>query len=264
MKRIIITLFLALTLAFAAAPVVFAADLPLVYDEAGLLSDQEKEELNSRAEAISAKYECDVAIVILEKMTDNDDAEQWAIFVYDNYKFGYGAEKSGLLLFLSMEYRDYWLLAHGYGKTAFTAHAMDVMLDGSILPLLGRDDYYKAFSVYLDKAELYLEQARDGRPFDVDTDVEYQAEKAVNTFRAKLAVTIIIPLVISLIICLIWRAQMKTARKASEADNYIPEGGFVLTRYEDRYLYSTQTYTKIEKDDSGGGGGDYSGRGGKF
>lgn len=63
----------------------------------------------------------------------------------------------------------------------------------------------------------------------------------------KLAITIVLPLLIAAILCLIWRGQMKSAVAARTADRYIPENGFRLTQKEDRFLYRTERRRKIEK-----------------
>ena len=61
----------------------------------------------------------------------------------------------------------------------------------------------------------------------------------------KIAITILVPIIISLIICLVWRSKMKTAKLAKTADNYIPENGFVLTVQSDTFLYRTTTRRKV-------------------
>jgi len=165
---------------------------------------------------------------------------------------------------LSMAERDYYMIAHGFGNTAFTDHGKDVMLDKYILPLLGDNKFYEAFSVYLDKAEEFLEMARDGTPFDIGTDPE-----AVRTGNLiKVAVTILLPLLIAFLICANWKSKMKTAKIATTACNYIPANGFILTGQADTFLYQTVTRTKIEKSSSSGGttinSSGFSGRGGKF
>ncbi|MCL2124572.1 MAG: hypothetical protein FWH33_01120 [Oscillospiraceae bacterium] len=60
----------------------------------------------------------------------------------------------------------------------------------------------------------------------------------------------IVPILVSLLICMIWRSKMKTAHIAREADNYIPEGGFRLTGHGDMFLYRTTTRTKINSGSS--------------
>jgi len=261
-KRLITVLFsLSFVLAIAMAPAAYAAEADLVYDGAGIFTVEEWTELSERADAISVKYNCDVAITILEEFTDDDSVEAWAEFVFEYFDYGWGADKSGVLFLISINDRETTILAHGYGNTAFTDHGKDVIYDRYVLPLLQDSRYYDASSMFLEKAEEFLALARGGAPFDVNTDEEQLAEKAKGAFAGKVAATIIIPLLISLVICLIWRGQMKTARIAKAADNYIPAGGFNLTRYEDRYLYSTQTREKIEKSSGSSGGTTVNSRG---
>lgn len=267
MKKFLCGILLILTLILTLSPAALAADIPLVTDVAGLLSTEEVLTLNGRAEEIAGTYPCEVAVVTLADM-GGADAYEYAKEVYRAYNFGYGAQKSGLLLLLSMAERDYALIAYGEGNRFFTDHGKDVLLDEHVLPLLGEDRYYEAFSAYLETAAEYLQMAADDRPFDTDTDPDYGRAG----LPVKLAITIFVPLLIAGIVCLIWRGQMKTAVLARTADNYIPQNGFHLTRREDRFLYRTETRRIIEKKSSSGGGGGgtstdrsgFSGRSGKF
>lgn len=237
-------------------------EIDLVTDEARLLTDNEYRELNKRALEISHQYKCQLAIITVNHM-DHRDAYDYANFIREEYQMGYGDEKSILLLLLSMEARDYALIAYGYGNTAFTDHGKDVILDRHILPLLGKDKYYQAFSKYLDLSEEYLQMARAGSPFDINTDPDY----GKKSLPIKLAVTFLVPALIAFAICQFWRSKMKTAVLARTASNYITQDGLVLTNRQDRFLYRTETRRTIEKKKSGGtttddkGG---SGRSGKF
>ena len=47
---------------------------------------------------------------------------------------------------------------------------------------------------------------------------------------------------------------MKTAIKATQADNYIPQDGFNLTHQIDQYTHTTETRRTIERSNSSGGG----------
>jgi uncharacterized protein len=258
------TILLAFLLTAALATVAIAVGEDLVTDLTGTLSDSQIERLNQRAERISEQYRCDVAIVVIDAMTDNYGAYEWAMYIYDEFNFGYGSERSGVLLFLSLTERDYYLIAFGFGNTAFTDYGKDVMINNYIRPLLRDDMYYDAFSAYLDKAEEYLAMARDGTPFDRGTDPAAQQ----SNILFKVAVVILVPLIIAFIICSVWKSQMKSARIATTACNYIPPGGFHLTGSADTFLYQTRTRVKIQSSSSSGGTSvnsrGFSGRGGKF
>jgi len=265
MKKIA-TIFLAVLIVALIIPsIVFAAEIDLVADDAGVLTYDEWVALNQRADQITERYSCDVAIIIVDEMNDDDGAYEWAKFIYEGYDYGYGADKSGVLFFLSMAERDYALIAHGYGNTAFTDYGKDVMLDKHILPLLKDNKYYEAFSVYLDKAEEFLAMSRGGTPFDRDTD----PERSGSSILFKLAITILVPLLIALIVCSMWKKQMKTAVIARTATNYIPTNGFNLTGQTDMFLYRTIDRRKVASQPAKSGGTTkdskgYSGRSGKF
>ncbi len=265
MKKILSFLILLLTLTLLMAPAAFAAEdeLNLVTDAAYLLTDVEFWELNDRADGISEKYECDILVITLEDIED-DDPYDLAEYLYDEYNIGYGSKRSCLILLLSMENRDYALVAYGYGNTAFTDHGKDAMLDKHVLPLLAKDRYFEAFSIYYDVAEEYLQMARSGSPFDKSTDPDYGK---IGT-PIKLGITFGLPLLIAFLVCGMWKRQMKTAVLARDASNYIPQNGFALAAQEDRFLYLTETRRKIEKSLSTGGttvkSSGSSGRSGKF
>ena len=272
MKKIL-TAFILISLIFILTPAVFAENedfVSMVHDYAGLLTVGESEHLNAKAAEISAKYQCSVAIVTVDDMYgfdakyayDDRDAYVLNKYLYNELGLGYGEEGSCLLLCLSMAERDYWLEPYGYAETAFTIHGVDVMLDRHVLPLLGENKYYAAFNAYLDKAEEYLSMSRDGKPFDKNTDPEVIRQKILNIAVISLSVS----LLVAFGVCQYWKSQMKSAVPARQADQYIPKNGFNLTGREDKFLYSTETRSKIEKSSSRGSGSSRSsaGRGGKF
>ena len=79
----------------------------------------------------------------------------------------------------------------------------------------------------------------------------------------ELVVIIIFSLVIAFIVCMILRSQMKTAKIATTACDYIPQGGFRLTAQGDVYLYRTTSRRKIEKDTPPSTGGKDGSSGGR-
>jgi len=266
LKKISVTLLLSLLLTTLMAVTVSSASdrWELVVDGADALTWEEWGELKDWANDISNMYQCDVAIVVIDEMTDNNGADEWAMFFYEEFEYGYGARKSGVLFFLSMAERDYSLIAYGDGNTAFTDYGKDVILDRYVLPLLKNDEYFSAFSIFLEKAEEFLRMADDGKPFDRNTDPDRPSNILFN-----LAVVILVPVIIAFIVCSIWKRQMKTAKIATTANNYIPPGGFTLTGQVDMFLYRTQTRTRIQSSSSSGGGTTtnsrgFSSRSGKF
>ncbi|MGL5439223.1 MAG: TPM domain-containing protein [Filifactoraceae bacterium] len=260
MKKIICLFLTTFILCISLSTTIFGNQKNLIIDEAGLLTQEDYSELNQLAKEVSERYQCNVNIVTVNDMGDGD-AYEFAKEVYNKRGLGYGEEKSGILLLLSMSYRDYAMISHGYGNTAFTDYGREKMLDEYILPPLSNDMYYEAFKAYIEKAGEYLELSKSGKPLGRSTDPEF----ILNVVWVRWLITILVPLAIAGIICTIFRRKMKTAIMATNADDYILSDGFNLTGKEDRFLYITETRRKIEKSSSSSVGSDgFSGSSGKF
>lgn len=241
MKRIIPFIIAMLSIVLVIPMPVQAADFDLVADGVGVLTEAEYIELNELAQEITDRYQCEVSIVLLEDK-GHDDAIDTAKFIYNEYAYGYGEDKSGLMLLISMKERDYATLAYGYGNTAFTDHGKDVLVDQHLLPMLAEDDYYSAFLSYLGKTGEFLEMAENGTPFDTSLSP-----------WIKWAIVVFAPLLIAGIICFMFLSQMKTAVAERAADSYVLAGGVNLTMQADQFLYTTETRTQIKKESSSGG-----------
>jgi len=246
MKKTLSVLLLTLLFSLALMPVAFAADYYLVHDEAEVFTEKQDSELEIRAQEISDKYGLDVVVITTANMHGYNDSFELAMDFYDELEF----DTNGVLLLICTTDRDVAVIAHGSGNTAFTDYGKDVMLDKHIVPRLKGNKYYAAASVFLDKAEDYLSQAKAGTPFDRNTDFDNEDEY----FWYKLLFTLLAPFAIAFVLCIKWKEDMKTAVEARAADQYIPAGGFQLTGQQDQFLYRTVTRVKIERSSSSGGG----------
>lgn len=261
MKKRLLTLILialALTLllptaAFAAGE--DAAQLPHVTDNAGLLSDTQRQTLETRAAMISAQHECSVYIVTV------DDYERYANDVYTcatdiftQFDLGWGGNREGVLLLLSMEERDYALICHGYfGNEAFTDYGREV-LAGYFKDDFRQDDWYSGLFDFVDGCDELMTMAENGQPL------------TRNTTPIRLVVVILVPLLAAFLVCTILKSQMKTARLKTEANEYIAENGVTLLAREDIFTHRTEHREVVESSSGGrsGGGGGFSGSTGKF
>ena len=171
MKRRIITILLALCLLVALAIPAMAAGgnnakMDYVTDIAGVLSDGEKTALNSKSAELAEKYECGVYLLIVEDYTEltsnlggiRDCAEGF----YTANKLGWGADRNGVLLMLSMDGRDYALIAHGsLGNTVFSDAGKDILAN-AFLDNFKNDDWYGGCSDYLTQSGAMLGRAQNG------------------------------------------------------------------------------------------------------
>ena len=217
--------------AFAAAE-----DVPfstMVLDDAGLLTQSELDELDARAWEITHTYECAVYIVTTDS-TDGMDAIPYTEYIQEKYGMGYGSDQSCVILMLSMENRDYNLMARGYGNTAFTDYGKDKLAD-SFLDEFGNDDWYGGFKEYIEGCDQYLKAARDGEPIDKG-----------RSPIVGLALGVAVPLLVAFIYCSKLKSQMFTAVPQRAAKVYIDRQGLVLTKRNDQFINTTRTERRIE------------------
>lgn len=272
-KRFFVCLVLCLALFAALSLGAFAQSagtsrLAYVADAAGILNAGQRESLESAAAEISERYGCGVYVVTVEDMTELGaySAASASEAVYDYYGLGLGADRNAIILFLSMEDRDYDLCAHGsIGNAAFTDYGKDALED-CFLDDFSYDDWYEGFNDYISQCGRYLELNAQGTPVDLGSEPMDPAAKAL--------LVVVPPCVIALVVCLIFRSQMKTARRQTQARNYIGQGGVDMRVVQDHFTHRTQTVQVIQTDNNrgpriGGGGttinsGGFSHRSGKF
>ena len=268
MKKRIICLLAALLLLLGLSVSASAAVYANVIDTAELLSESEAEALDARCSELEQTYGCGVYLMTVDDYTayySADSIESFAESVFLDLGLGAGEEQDGVLLVLSMAERDYDICAHGtIGNRTFTDYGKGVLAERYFLSEFGKDYWYDGFNRYLDGCTEFLQLDAQGEPFDRATDPERLEDISVLKWIA----VIVIPLLTALIVCLIMKGKMKTARKQTHADAYIPQNGVRLTRQDDVYLTTTQTRVKIETQKSGGGtsvnSGGFSHSSGKF
>lgn len=235
-------LLAALVLALCLSIPAFAA-APLVRDEMGLFDADTYSQLEASAEAASDGHDCDVYFLVVDSIGDTDQ-RQYAKDYYLANGLGSGSEQSGILFLLAVGSRKYVTITYGEGVTAFTDYRIEQQED-EIVPELSDEEWADAAYTYIDMCDDALDYYADyGEPIDVDNDIGLE----------DLLIAMIFPLGISAFICLILYHQMKTARKKTEADEYMP--GFTLRVKRDRYTHTTRerTYDPPQKESNSSGG----------
>ena len=264
-KKVILSLLLALCLTLSLGGAALASGemaVPYVTDTAGLLTQAEVMALEGQAEQIAADYGCAPYILVVEDFRvyeDTTDIFEAGMNLYERWELGHGPEKNGLLLILSMAERDHALVTYGsVTHQAFTDYGQDYLCE-QFLDNFRNDDWAGGFQDYLNTGAWLLEQAKNGTPYDVNT-----APKGFNPL------IIVIPLVLALVVCLVLTGQMKTAKRKTEAGDYMVQGGTEMRVVQDIFTHRTVTRQVIQSENKGGGGGTtinargFSGKSGKF
>ena len=232
-----------------------------LWDEAGLLSAGEAQALEARAVALAETYDFGIYLVTVPD-TGGRDAYAYATALFQDWDLGYGGERNGVILLLSMAQREYALAVHGaYGRAAFTAYGQDKMTE-AFLEDFGNDQWYAGFSSYLDSCETYLAAAGEGRPIGQNTDAQRHGA------LMKLAGAAAVGLVAAGVTLGIFWARMHTARTPGTAAGYETQAGLQLTQQLDIFTHRTESRRVIPSENANGqrhhSGGGFSGKRGKF
>ncbi len=262
MKRVWIIL-LPLLFLLGLTPSAYART-PRVVDEAGLLSAEEERVLETRAGEISEKYGMDVVILTVYSL-DGQDSESYADDYYDSHGYGLGGDSSGVLLLLSMEYRDWAISTCGKAIYALTDYGIQYIFS-QIAPYLSEDEYYDAFSAYLDALEPYFDAYAQGSPIDGNAPDyhgpgSYESGTQEETVYAPEKAPVLRFLLVGLgvgaaaggITVTVMASQMNTARHQRSAESYVQPGSYQL--YENQTIFLHSHVTRTARAESSGGGG---------
>ena len=250
MKKKMIALLFVLALCLCAAVPAFAADgfadeYYRVNDLADLLTDSEEAALLQKLDEISQRQKMDVIVVTVNNLDGYDSAAEYADVVYEYCKYGYGDQKDGLLLLISMEERDWAISTCGYGITAFTDSGIEYIID-QIKPDLSDGNYVAAFDTYANLCDEFITQARNGAPFDKS-----------NLPREPLSIiwvpiSVVFGVVLALIIVGSMKGKLKSVHTQVAANSYLKKDSLTITESSDLFLYHTVTRSKKEKDNDSG------------
>lgn len=234
-------------------------ELEYVTDDAQLLTSEQEVELNSLAQAISQQYGCGLYLMTVEDWRDysgKEDAFNATWDIYHRRRLGFGSERNGLIVMLSMAERDCTLFVYGdHAENAFNLYGQE-QLELQYLDNFKQDDYYGGYLDYLNTAREYLALESVGDP------VRDNPTGLILLFMA-------IAWLIALAITMVLYNKMKNVKTMKHAANYISAAGLHLYNEEDTYITTTYEVREIESKSetsssgsrSGGGG---SGRSSKF
>lgn len=241
---LLFALFLALSLSVSAA-----ADADVyVYDDADILSTDECAALNEAAAAVSEQYGCGVYVVTVDDMADYIDPDAvtetdetgmaaFTEYAWDALGLAASYDSNGIMLALSMVERDFQMLAHGdTANAAFTDYGKYIMQD-EFLDNFREDDWYGGFADYIAACGRYLEANANGAPIDVEPSDETEEEYEPLSFGDKLFFAALMAfrfglplgLIVAFIVCAIYKRQLKSVRRATEAARYTVSGGAEIT-----------------------------------
>lgn len=239
MKRVLL-LILCLVLSFSICIGAAATqDRLLIRDEAGLLAEDEIAMLQERATEISDQYEMEIVIATV-LTTGSRDVEAFAEDYYLDYGYGFGEDRTGVILLIAMdspEGRICTVRTFGEARDAVSDDAADALLEG-ITNLLSGGMYYSAFNAFLN-------------------DLEHQIKDYVELTADEIAIYVVVALgvgaLVGFITISVMKSGMKTAVFQRGASDYVRSGTYRILSHRDIFLYSHVTRVRRSNDSSGSG-----------
>lgn len=232
----------------------------LVVDNAGLLDDDERQELSDQLQEISDRQECAV-VVLTENSIDSDDPKMYAADYYDSHGYGYGSDKTGIILLLDMGERHWAIATTGEAIADFTDAGQEYITD-QIVSYFSDGDYYQGFSEFADLCDQFLTQAADGEPYDTGNMPDDTEMAAGTKWLILLIVAVGIGLLIALIRVSVMKRKLKSVSIAKAANAYVKGGEVNLTDQNDIFLYHTVDRVPKPRDNNSGGSSTFTGSSG--
>lgn len=255
MKKKLLLFVFSLIFALSFCSSAFAVNSQRVVDSADLMTQEEETQLLSKLNSIYETQQFDVVVVTVTDL-EGKSAMAYADDYYDYNGYGYGSNKDGCLLLIkvaSPDDREYWISTTGYGITALTDYGIET-IGNDIVPHLKDGDYYGAADRFASDVEVYVKEAKNGKPYDVNHKKKNYVKSAGTAFA--------IAAVIMLIIVLSIKKSYKPVQFNRNASNYLVNGSLAINGSYDNFTYSNVTRTKIEKSSSSGGSSTHSGSSG--
>lgn len=203
-------------------------------DNAGIIPDSDEAEILKMLNEISEKRKFDV-IILTTASTGLQDPQDYADDYYDYNGCGYGRNRDGAILLISMDPRYIHIGTCGKG--------MKIISDGDIDPLI--DTFYEDI--------LAGDYSSACRTFASETD------SLIGSFKLRPIILIPIALVLGFIIAYFavngMKEKHRTVRFKAEASSYEVAGSLALANKSDDFLYMNVARVPIPRETRAGGSG---------
>ena len=262
MKKKILSVFLLLALFISSAALAAQnsesnryPDFPLVHDEAGTMSADERKSLEDKLQQISTDYDIRVAVLTLKNLpTDKDIRQYGKDYLFEHYR---DLENSnGSIIFVQVTGdRSYRVVTDNNMREIITDDIGYPYLEEQFLPHLKDDEYYEAYEAYADGVDYLCNYyGENEKPYDPDD------EFSIPGFIIGLLLSAGVGL------AFYWYLEdgMSNVRAKEGAEDYFDNSSFTLSQSEDIFLYTSTHVIHHERnnDSSSGSGNDSSSGGG--
>ncbi|MBQ3379923.1 MAG: TPM domain-containing protein [Clostridia bacterium] len=252
---IMIMLIAVLSLAAAGA----SGDYESVYDYAGVFSDEEASQIQSRIESAESQTGFDISVLTIYDAEGYSTRTYGADF-YESKGLGRGVDKTGVMYIFDFDNGEMYILTKSKALNYLTDSRINDMLDEAYV-YAGEKDYYNATLSLISGTVYYYEQGEpdDLRYYDEETGEYSRPKHGLTPMWA--VIFLAIAVVVGLIVCAASRRGYTVATQRYSYD-YRGNSSLDLNVREDRHIDTRRSRRRIPRASGGGGGGRSGGFGG--
>ena len=225
-------------------------EISWVFDDYGLLSDDEAAELNSEFADIYDTYGYDAVLLISPDIGESEDNRQYAAeFMQDN-EIGYGDTHEGMCILHQPDARNITIVFRGETQDDFSTKIQEEMLD-KCKTYLKADDPFGGYQSLVSDLNAGLERLAEGKKIRL---MDIEEGSALSRFFTDLLMAFVIMIIPTGIMTWYQVHKMKTRVQQTNANQYTAEGGLELSEKYDVFLYETVSQTAKPKNDDNDSG----------
>lgn len=229
-----------------------------VFDDAGLLSQEEKSAFEDRISSMRDEMNMDVVVVTTED-TGGKSAKEYAEAYYIDHNYGVGSDYRGVLFLIDMDNREIYLLPVGKMNRFLTDNRWNAILDASY-EAVSKQDYAGSVDDFLDGVIKYYHAGIPGGQYNYDKDTGIiRIYRSIRLYEALFALGT--ALLIAGLSCMGVVHSYSMKKERSRGNSYLKayrgESQFAYYNQTDHLLHKTVTHMIIPRNNNnqGGGGG---------
>lgn len=226
-----------------------------IVDMANILNSEQTSQLEQKITQVINNCQMDV-VILTTCLNNGKSMVDFADDYYDENDYGIDLRKSGLILVLSLQDNEWYISTSGAAIDTFSDWGIEYL--GKVMkPSLVDRNFYQAFEDFVSYTEKFNVQAVTDKPYDrynqgdlpnsdVDEEVVFDNQdnsepKTKMDSNKRILISLGAGLVIGFIISFIRMGKLNTKKSVKNANEYVKENSFKLTKSNDLYLYQTVT-----------------------
>lgn len=224
-------------------------ELTWVFDDYGILSDDEIEQLNSEFADIYETYGYDAVLLISPDIEEDDNRQYAARFMQEN-DIGYGDSHEGMCIFHQPDARNITIVFRGDSQNEFSDRVQEEMLDKCKV-YLKADDPFGGYQSLISDLYAGLDRVAEGetiRLMDIDEG------SVTSRFLTDLLMSFAIMIIPTGLMTWYQVRKMKTRVQQANASEYVAGAGLELSEMHDIFLYETVSQSAKPKNDDNDSG----------